>query len=158
MGIVYASLDFFGDLWTYILMSLSCSIAAVASMAYGFMISGIFVYEKIVNEITVPLDAMVMLGGFYVNVSSFFYLKYASLFFLVTEAMSVQYWLEIDQIECTMPTNCLRNGTDVLNYYSFGTDTTAIWGDYLGLGIWFTMSHILGLLGLKRYTQKEGFY
>ncbi|XP_055706774.1 protein brown-like [Phlebotomus papatasi] len=158
VGIVYASLDFFGDIWTYILMSLSCSIAAVASMAYGFMISGIFVYEKIVNEITAPLDAMVMLGGFYVNVSSFFYLKYTSLFFLITEAMSVQYWLEIDYIECSTPTNCLRNGTDVLNYYSFGTDSTAIWGDYLGLGIWFTISHILGLLGLKRYTQKEGFY
>ncbi|XP_055706777.1 protein brown-like isoform X2 [Phlebotomus papatasi] len=136
LGVVYMSVGFSGDLWTYFQMGISCSLAAVASMAYGFMISGVFVNEKIVQEVSVPLDTiMLIMGGFYINV-----------------------WQEIDYIECTTPTNCLRNGTDVLNYYSLGTDSAAIWRDYLGFAIWFTICHILGFVGLKRYIQKEGFY
>lgn len=159
MGILYVSLDFLGDFWMYLQMSLSLSIAAVSSMGYGFMISGIFIEEDIVNEISMPLDyIMMVLGGFYINVSNFPYLKYTSLFFLTNEAISIQFWREIHYIECNAPTDCFRNGTDVLNYYAYGHDTTAIWRDYVGLGIWFIIAHILGFIGLKRYVQKEGYF
>ncbi|XP_055706773.1 protein brown-like [Phlebotomus papatasi] len=159
VGILYISLDFLGDFWTYLQMSLSLSIAAVSSMGYGFMISGIFIEEDIVNEISMPLDyIMMVLGGFYINVSNFPYLKYTSLFFLTNEAISIQFWREIDYIECNAPTDCFRNGTDVLNYYAYGHDLTAIWRDYVGLGIWFMIAHILGFIGLKRYVQKEGYF
>ncbi|XP_055706772.1 protein brown-like [Phlebotomus papatasi] len=159
VGIMYISLDFFSDMWTYIAISLSCSFAAVTSMAYGFMIAGVFIEENIVNEVSMPLDYIMMIfGGFYVNVSKFPFIKYTSLFFLTNEAISIQFWREIDYIECTTSTNCLRNGTAVLTYYSFGTDTSAVWMDYLYFALSFIIFHILGYLGLKHYIQKEGFY
>ncbi|XP_059609154.1 protein brown [Phlebotomus argentipes] len=158
LGIIYAGVAFSGDFWTYFVMSVTFSIASVASMAYGFMISGLCVDEKLVQEISVPFDTIsLILGGFYLNIGDLPYLKFLSLFFLTNEAISIQFWREIDYIECSA-TSCLRNGTDVLNFYSFGMDNATIWRDYLVMAIWFVASHAIGFLGLRHYVRKEGFY
>uniref|UniRef100_A0A1B0CN52 Putative transporter abc superfamily breast cancer resistance protein n=1 Tax=Lutzomyia longipalpis TaxID=7200 RepID=A0A1B0CN52_LUTLO len=159
LGVVYASVDFSGSFLTYILMSISLSLSSVASMAYGFMIAGVCVNENFVQEISVPFDTiMLILGGFYMNVINLPYVKYISLFYLTNEALSWQFWREIDTIGCSEGTTCLRNGTDVLDFYSFGTTPATIWRDYLGFGLWFIIAHLVGFLGLRSYVRKEGFY
>lgn len=56
----------------------------------------------------------------------------------------------------TLP--CLRNGTEVLQKYSFRYSEDTVLIDYLFCFLWCLVFHVIGYLGLKRVVKKEGFY
>jgi ATP-binding cassette, subfamily G (WHITE), eye pigment precursor transporter len=63
------------------------------------MISSFTDSPRVVTEITAPIETILLLSaGLYLNVKSVPFLKYFSYFFYANEAMSINYWLMVDNI------------------------------------------------------------
>lgn len=54
--------------------------------------------------------------------------------------------------------HCFRNGTEILETYSYNTRVSDIWKDFLGLLILAVVFHVLAYLGIRRLVRKAGYY
>lgn len=53
--------------------------------------------------------------------------------------------------------HCFRNGTEVLDSYSYRSDYSELWIDFVGMFALSTIMHAIGYLGVRRLTRKTGF-
>lgn len=99
LGIIYMFAGFSNGWWLFIKFGLILTAAGVTASAYGCMISGFVESARLTSEIAPPFDLLfLILGGFYINLSSFSKLKFTSLFFFSNEALSVTYWHNISEL------------------------------------------------------------
>jgi ATP-binding cassette, subfamily G (WHITE), eye pigment precursor transporter len=146
------------------------------------MISSFSDSPRVVTEITAPIETVLLLSaGLYLNVKSVPLLKYFSSFFYANEAMSIDYWLMVDEIgknqsitqfdhnihndpipsivpDCYTNLPCLHNGTEVLESLNFGTTYEQIYYDYVGLTCLIIVFHLIAFFGTRRLIRKTGFY
>jgi ATP-binding cassette, subfamily G (WHITE), eye pigment precursor transporter len=63
------------------------------------MISSFSDSPRVVTELSAPIETVLLLSaGLYLNIKSMPFLKYLSYFFYANEAMSINYWLMVDNI------------------------------------------------------------
>lgn len=71
----------------------------MASTAYGFFLSGLFNSIRMTLELAPPIDLILyVLGGIYINVRQFPYIKYISVFYYANEAILIEYWKDVPEI------------------------------------------------------------
>ncbi|KAL0134714.1 hypothetical protein PUN28_001472 [Cardiocondyla obscurior] len=129
--------------------------AAVCGIAYGMTISSWIADIDIVTTIMIPLDLLFLLtAGTFYNLralpSYLAYLKYSSVFYYATEAISIAHWSEIGGIDCPADRGlpCLSNGTEVLTEY--GYDERNFWWDMTGLLLLTISMNVVAYLGTRR--------
>lgn len=99
LSVVYVFAGFTNGIWLWLKMGIILTATAINASAYGCMISGFFESARMTSEVAPPLDLLfLILGGFYINLNTFPYVKYISLFFYANEAMAVTYWQGITEI------------------------------------------------------------
>lgn len=68
---------------------------SIPGTAYGLMLSGLFESSLVATSLAPPFDVFLMLiGGVYVKLKLFWFLRYFSMFFYGNEALSIIVWKE----------------------------------------------------------------
>lgn len=101
LGIISFLTTFEMALETYLRITVSLIVSGFAAMAYGFSISGIFESVWLTLELGPPLDLLLLiLGGAFINVNTISLpaMKYVSVFFYANEAISYDYWRNVESI------------------------------------------------------------
>ncbi|KMQ94302.1 ras-related protein rab-32 [Lasius niger] len=139
------------DLFLY---CLSTTATAICAIAYGTMTSSWITNIDIVTAIMVPLDLLLLLmAGMFYNLrtlpSYLAYVKYTSIFYYATEAVSIIHWSGIKDIDCPVNRDlpCLSNGTEVLSEYGYKEGN--FWWDMTGLLLLTILMNIVGYFGTK---------
>lgn len=184
LGIVFIFSGFLNDFWMYLNIGLILAATGITANAYGCMISGLFESPRMTSEIAPPIDVLsTILGGLYLKLNIFPHLKLLSIFFHSNEAMALTYWHGVTELgiffvfflyfpnnesvfdngifsDCAPNYNgsCYKNGTEVLESYSYLVNYNDIWKDYFGLLVLFSVFHFIGFVGVRRMTKKVGFY
>lgn len=133
-------------------------------------------------EMGPPIDLFLLIfGGMYINIKSFPYLKYVSIFFYSSEGINIEYWSTVKEIGksfanlyyrklkfvffCTISAchandnyPCLKNGSAVLENLGYGTTSESLLIDYIGLLVLILIGHLLGFFGIRRFVIRQGFY
>lgn len=96
---MYYLSSFTRDFGTFLAITMSLMILGITSASYGFMWGCMF-GNGLGGEMSTPIDLYQMVvSGIYVNVASIpAYLKYFSLFYYFTEAVTFQYWSDVEKI------------------------------------------------------------
>ncbi|CAL1679785.1 unnamed protein product [Lasius platythorax] len=139
------------DLFLY---CLSTTATAICAIAYGTMTSSWITNIDIVTAIMVPLDLVLLLmAGMFYNLrtlpSYLAYVKYTSIFYYATEAVSIIHWSGIKDIDCPVNRDlpCLSNGTEVLSEYGYKEGN--FWWDMTGLLLLTILMNVVGYFGTK---------
>lgn len=135
--------------------------AAICGTTYGMTISSWIADTDVVTTIMIPLDLLFLLtAGTFYNLrtlpSYLAYLKYSSVFYYATEAISIAHWSEVEDIDClasNLP--CLSNGTEVLSEY--GYNERDFWWDMLGLLLLTILMNLAAYLGTRRRRALIGY-
>ncbi|XP_011699029.1 PREDICTED: protein brown isoform X2 [Wasmannia auropunctata] len=129
--------------------------AAICGIAYGMAISSWIADIDIVTTVMLPLDLLFLLtAGTFYNLRTLpnylVYLKYSSMFYYATEAISIVHWSEIEDIDCPVSRGlpCLSNGTEVLSEYGYNEGN--FWWDITGLLLLTILMNIAAYLGTRR--------
>ena len=150
--------SFTRDFDTFIWTTVSFILLGFTAASYGLMWACLYA-GGLGIEVTSPIDLFQMLAsGIYGAGTIPMFLRYTSIFFLFSEAISYQYWAGVDEIDCEPNIPCWQNGMEVLEKYSYGQSEQTVLVDYgiaLGLSLVF---HIIGFFSLRRAIRKEGFY
>lgn len=97
LAIVYFAAGFNIGVCVFLELALTFTIASFTSNAYGLMMSNIF--KVAISDVASITDLIFLcISGFYINVSSFPYVRYISLFFFTNEATAILFFRNIDHI------------------------------------------------------------
>lgn len=78
-------------------IGLTLMIASFTANAYGLLMSNLF--KIAVNEVASITDLIFLsISGFYINLSSFPYIRFISPFFFSNEALAILFWSNVDEI------------------------------------------------------------
>lgn len=79
----------------FIKIGCTLSMISIPGTAYGLMLSGIFESSMVATSLAPPFDIIfLLLGGIYVKLKLLWFLKYLSMFYYGTEALSIIIWSE----------------------------------------------------------------
>ncbi|KAI4498404.1 hypothetical protein M0802_006583 [Mischocyttarus mexicanus] len=139
------------------------TLGSICVIGYGMMISSLTTNVDIVSMIMVPIDMLFLLtAGMFYNLRSLpsylGYLKYSSIFYYISECLSILYWTKIDRIECDVEEGlpCLINGTEVLFEYGYNESNFTL--DIFGMICLTLIMSIVGYFGIKNNrTEKFAF-
>lgn len=155
---VYYISSFTRDFDTFLQTTVSYVLLGFTAASYGYMWACLF-GDGLALEISMLFDLYQMLSsGIYGAGTIPQAMRYFSLFFFFTEAISYQYWADIDTIECVPGRPCLQNGLEVLHSYSYGQGENTVFFDYSYILGWCLVFHVIAYFSLKRVVLKEGFY
>lgn len=94
--VTYLIVGFSKGIKLYFQFMFTLVLATFTSNAYGFLLTGLFDAGR---EMTPLLNLVFMtLGGIFVNLRDYPYIRYISVFYFVNEAMSILYWHDITDI------------------------------------------------------------
>lgn len=97
LAITYIGVGFNNGFWLYIQLSFTLLVTAFTSHAYGLWISGLF--KSFCMEVSSVTDLIFLtLSGIYVSLDSYRYMRYISLFFFSSEALSIIFWHDVSYI------------------------------------------------------------
>lgn len=81
----------------YLKIGLTLMISSFTANAYGLMMSNMF--KIAISEVASITDLIFLcISGFYMNLNSFPYIRYISLFFFSNEALAILFWSDVDEI------------------------------------------------------------
>lgn len=102
LTITYSIFGFYKGMKSFLQLAVALTFAAFTANAYGFMLTGMFDAGR---EMA-PLFSLTfqILAGFFINLHSFPYARYISVFFFANEAAMISYWYDITDIgeECNI--------------------------------------------------------
>ncbi|XP_012533857.2 protein brown [Monomorium pharaonis] len=152
---LYFVLHFEFSLLGFCSYCLCTTAAAISSIAYGLMMSSWIADVDAVTTIMIPIDLLFLLtAGTFYNLrtlpSYLAYVKYSSIFYYATEAISIIHWSEVNDIDCPFnrSTLCLSNGTEVLSEYGYNEQN--FWWDMTGLLLLTILMNVVAYLGTRR--------
>lgn len=80
-------------------IGLTLSVISIPATAYGLMLSGIFESSLVATSLAPPFDiVLTLIGGLYVKLKTLWYLKYLSLLYYASEALSIVIWKETNAL------------------------------------------------------------
>lgn len=109
LAIVFPFISFFHGFWMFLKLGLTLTTVSIPATAYGLMLSGIFESSFLATSLAPPIDVtMIVMGGVYIKLQTLWFLRYGSLFYYATEAVSIIVWNE---------TNALSMRCFIVYYY-----------------------------------------
>lgn len=181
LAVTYAWVGFQRGFMLYFELSITLLITAFTANAYGLCMSGIF--KSVILEISSVFDLIfICMSGIYINLDAFPYVRYISMFFFSNEALAIQFWHNVTEIgrcfnllpcqriissfylnhntECSpkFKGHCLKNGTEVLESFSYATSMSSLPWDYFGLFVLAVIMHVLAYFGIRRIIRSDGYY
>lgn len=94
--LTYLTFGFFKGIKLYFQFAFTVVLTTFTSNSYGFLLTGLFDTGR---EMA-PLFSLIfqILAGFFINLHSFPYVRYISVFFYANEAMTILYWFDVTDI------------------------------------------------------------
>ncbi|XP_077287416.1 protein scarlet-like [Arctopsyche grandis] len=148
---------------TFFLFTIPVILAANCANAYGTWLSATFESIATASLVSVPIDLIsYSFAGTFLNLASIpnylSWIKYLSIFFYSSEAISILQWEGVTNIKCDSREGlpCIATGAEVIDYLGYNINN--YYKDLLGmLGI-YIMFHILGYLSLVKRSKKQPVY
>ncbi|XP_044741750.1 protein scarlet-like [Chrysoperla carnea] len=168
MPFVYTTVIFWfvglnGGFFGYLLFCIPVIVSAIASTAYGFVMSASFESVETASLVSVPVDFLnIVFAGIYLNLSNLplyiDWLRYTSPFYYGTEAVSILQWTNVPDIKCDNDPGlpCINSGLQVLDRYGF--DPNDFYLDLFGLSMYFIILHLIAYCNFWRRSQKQSIY
>ncbi|CAH1101630.1 unnamed protein product [Psylliodes chrysocephalus] len=131
------------------------TLVANASLSYGYLVSCVSSNTSVALTIGAPMIIPFLLfGGYFMNINSipiyFRWLSYLSWFKYGNEALMINQWEDVTEIDCGQSTVCPRNGHVVLESYSFNEENFAM--DLISLVVLIILFRFLAFMALLRKT------
>ncbi|CAL4129612.1 unnamed protein product, partial [Meganyctiphanes norvegica] len=153
--IVYFMVGFNPETKVVIITIILVVLLVNTAVSYGYMISCLVASPSTASVITAPLIVpMLIFGGFFLKSTTvplyFSWLKYLSWFSHSNEALMINQWSSVEEIQCSSNTTCIGNGKEVLQYLGYEEDN--FWYAIGNLVILLVGYRLLGFLALLHRT------
>lgn len=113
--------------------------------------------------LSVPIELIsYTFSGMFMNLASsptfLSWLKYLSIFYYPTEAISILQWEGVKNIKCDprMELPCIKTGAEVVDYLGYNINNYFV--NLLGILMLFLAFHLFGFLSIVRRSKKQPVY
>ncbi|CAG9864008.1 unnamed protein product [Phyllotreta striolata] len=157
-SVCYYIIGLNGDLYRFLTACGIVTLVANASLSYGYLVSCVSSSTSMALAIGAPMIIPFLLfGGFFMNLNSipayFVWLSYLSWFKYGNEALMVNQWSGVVEIDCGGSAACQRTGRIVLESYSFDEDNFLV--DVISLFGLIIFFRLLAFFALLKKTVRK---
>lgn len=152
-SVCYWTIGFYPDWRNYLMACLIVTLVTNAACSFGYLISTVSKNITVALSIAPPLiTPFLLFGGFFLNAKTFpdwmYWLQYLSWFRYGNEALAINQWSNVPNIQCNRPVNttCVSSGLVVLETLDFHESNLMF--DFMMLLAQLVCFRILAYIGL----------